>query len=97
MATIIKRKSDNTITFCGQSADFDAGYLIFIGTDGIRTHVMDITADTHEIINDVTLPKKWFANCITYIDGTYTILTDVVDGINEALQADNLPTIEVEI
>lgn len=97
MATIIKRKSDNTITYCGQSADFDAGYLIFIGTDGIRTHVMDITADTHEIINDVTLPNKWFANCITYVDGTYTILTDVVDGINEALQADNLPTIEVEI
>ena len=97
MATIIRRKSDNTITYCGQSADFDAGYLIFIGTDGIRTHVMDITADTHEIINDVTLPKKWFANCITYVDGTYTILTDVVDGINEALQADNLPTIEVEL
>ena len=97
MATIIKRKSDNTITFCGQSADFDAGYLIFIGTDGIRTHVMDITADTHEIINDVTLPKKYFKDCITYIDGTYAILTDVVDGINEVFEADNQPLIEVEI
>ena len=97
MATIIRRKSDNVVTHYAQSADFDSGYLIFIGTDGIRTHVMDITADTHEIINDVTLPKKYYANCITYIDGTYTILTDVVDGINEVLQADNLPLIEVEI
>jgi len=97
MATIVRKKLDNTITYFAQSGDFDAGYLIFIGTDGIRTHVMDITADTHEIINDVTLPKKYYANCITYIDGTYTILTDVVDGINEVLQADNLPLIEVEI
>ena len=97
MATIVRKKSDNTITYCAQSADFDAGYLIFIGTDGIRTHVPDTTPDTHEIINDVTLPKKWFANCITYVDGTYKILTDVVDGINEVLKADNLPLIEVEI
>ena len=97
MATIVKRKSDNTITYFAQSGDFDAGYLIFIGTDGIRTHVLDTTADTHEIINDVTLPKKYFADCITYIDGTYTILTDVVDGINEVFEADNQPLIEVEI
>ena len=97
MATIIRRKSNNTITFCGQSADFDAGYLIFIGTDGIRTHVMDITADTHEIINDVTLPKKYFADCITYIDGTYTILTDVVDTINEKYAEAGIPDIEIEI
>ena len=97
MATIIKRKSDNTITFFAQSADFDAGYLIFIGTDGIRTHVMDTTADTHEIINDVTLPKKYFKGCMTYIDGTFTILTDVVDAINEVFEADNQPLIEVEL
>ena len=97
MATIVKRKSDNTITYFAQSGDFDAGYLIFIGTDGIRTHVLDTTADTHEIINDVTLPKKYFADCITYIDGTYAILTDVVDGINEVFEADNQPLIEVEI
>ena len=97
MATIVRRKSDNTITYFAQSADFDAGYLIFIGTDGIRTHVMDTTADTHEIINDVTLPKKYYADCITYIDGTYTILTDVVDAMNETLTSNNRPEIEVEI
>ena len=97
MATIIRRKSDNTITFFAQSADFDAGYLIFIGTDGIRTHVMDTTSDTHEIINDVTLPKKYFKGCMTYIDGTFTILTDVVDAINEVFEADNQPLIEVEL
>jgi|TARA_B100000424_G_scaffold245337_1_gene216256 hypothetical protein len=97
MATIVRRKSDNTITYFAQSADFDAGYLIFIGTDGVRTHVMDTTADTHEIINDVTLPKKYYADCITYIDGTYTILTDVVDTLNEKYAEVGAQTIEVEI
>jgi hypothetical protein len=97
MATIIRRKSDNTITFFAQSADFDAGYLIFIGTDGIRTHVMDTTSDTHEIINDVTLPKKYYADCITYIDGTYTILTDVVDTVNEKYAEAGAEAIEVEL
>ena len=97
MATIVRKKLDNTITYFAQSGDFDAGYLIFIGTDGIRTHVMDITADTHEIINDVTLPKKYYANCITYIDGTYTILTDVVDTVNEKYAEAGAEAIEVEL
>tara|TARA_R100001015_G_C4615438_1_gene171420 strand:- start:56 stop:349 length:294 start_codon:yes stop_codon:yes gene_type:complete len=97
MATIVRRKSDNTITYFAQSGDFDAGYLIFIGTDGIRTHVMDTTPDTHEIINDVTLPKKYFPDCITYIDGTYTILTDVVNTINEKYAEAGVAEIEVEI
>ena len=45
----------------------------------------------------VTLPKKYYADCITYIDGTYTILTDVVDTLNEKYAEVGAETIEVEI
>jgi hypothetical protein len=97
MATIIRRKSDNVVTHYAQSADFDSGYLIFTGADGIRTHSHGTTPDAYEIIDDVTHPAKPWAFCLTYIDGTYTILTDVVDAMNETLTSNNRPEIEVEI
>tara|TARA_A100000172_G_C3019808_1_gene102728 strand:- start:52 stop:345 length:294 start_codon:yes stop_codon:yes gene_type:complete len=97
MATIIRRKSDNVVTHYAQSADFDSGYLIFIDVDGARTHSIDVTSDAYEIINDVVHPAKPWSLCFSYIDGTYTILTDVVDDINRIRSENNYPELEVEI
>tara|TARA_X000001388_G_scaffold77327_1_gene77635 strand:+ start:2690 stop:2983 length:294 start_codon:yes stop_codon:yes gene_type:complete len=97
MAAIVVNKSNNVVLYFTLAADFSNDYLVFTDVTNITTHVPDTTPETHKIIDNVTLPKKWFANCFKYENGEYTILTDVVDAINEVFEADNQPLVEVEI
>jgi len=87
MATIIRRKSDNVVTNFAQSANFDAGHLTFIKIGGGEVIAPTKTAVTHEIIDDVTLPTKYFGNMLTYDDGTWVILTDAVAAENASRKA----------
>ena len=104
MATIVRRKSDNVVTHYAQSADFDAGYLTFVKVAGGEVISPATTATTHEIINSVTLPTKFWGNMLTYIDGDFAILTDALAtenanrrAIRDAQDTDAPPDIEVEI
>lgn len=87
MATIIRRKSDNVVTNFAQSANFDAGHLTFIKIDGGEVIAPNKTPDTHEIIDDVTLPTKYYGNMLTYDSGTWIILTDAVAEENASRKA----------
>ena len=53
-------------------------HLTFIKIGGGEVIAPTKTAVTHEIIDDVTLPTKYFGNMLTYDDGTWVILTDAV-------------------
>jgi len=97
MPTIIRRKADNVVTNFAESASFGTGVLVFTKIGGGEVVAPKKTSSTHEIIDDVTHPAKPWAFCLTYIDGTYTILTDVVDAMNETLTSNNRPELEVEI
>ena len=83
MAAIVIRKSDNVITHFALGANFSKGYLSFTDINNETIDSPSIKSDTHEIIDDVTLPKKWFGDCFKYEDGAYTILEDEVVRQNE--------------
>jgi len=87
MPTIIKRKSDNVVTNFAQSANFDDGHLTFIKIRGGEVIAPKKTSDTHEIIDNVTLPTKYHEGMLTYDDGTWTILTDELARVNANLKA----------
>ena len=82
MATIIRRKSDNVVTHYAQSANFDDGFLTFVNTNGQTTVSPSITSSTHEIVNDVTFPTKYWGDMLTYIDDEWAILTDALTNEN---------------
>ena len=87
MATIVKRKSDNVVTNFAQSANFDDGHLTFTKISGGEVVAPSKTSSTHEIIDDVTLPTKYHGGILTYVDGTWTILTDELARVNANLKA----------
>tara|TARA_R100001126_G_C4781193_1_gene127196 strand:- start:27 stop:341 length:315 start_codon:yes stop_codon:yes gene_type:complete len=104
MAAIVVRKSDNVVTHFTLAADFTNGYLLFTDVENQTTHSTSIKPDTHKIIDNVSLPKKWFGNCFKYEDGNYTILEDQLAIENEGRTVmaekygeDKFPQIEVEI
>ena len=87
MPTIIRRKSDNVVTNFAQSANFDDGHLTFTKIGGGDVIAPRKTSSTHEIIDDVTLPTKYHGGMLTYIDGTWAILTDKLAQHNANLKA----------
>jgi len=87
MPTIIRRKSDNVVTNFAQSANFDNGYLTFTKMAGGEVVAPKKTSSTHEIIDNVTLPTKYHEGMLTYDDGTWTILTDVLAEHNANLKS----------
>ena len=93
MATIVKRKADNVVTHFAQSANFDAGYLTFVKIGGGEVIAPSTTSATHEILDEVTLPTKYYGNMLTYTrhnifdDGIWTILTDELARVNANLKA----------
>jgi hypothetical protein len=111
MATIIIRKSDNMVTHFALEANFSKGYLSFTDVNNETVESPSVKPDAYEIVNDVTLPKKWFADCFKYEDGAYTILEDQVAMHNEGRKVmrdkfnaitagqgdEEFPDIEVEI
>jgi len=111
MAAIVIRKSDNVVTHFALEANFSKGYLSFKDINNETVDSPSIKSDTHEVIDDVTLPKKWFGDCFKYEDETFTILEDEVARQNEGRkvmrdkfnaivegQGDDIyPDIEVEI
>tara|TARA_R100001163_G_C4990776_1_gene143452 strand:- start:29 stop:322 length:294 start_codon:yes stop_codon:yes gene_type:complete len=97
MAAIVVNKSDNVVAYFTLAADFSNGYLVFTDVTNVTTHAADIKPETYKIIDNVTLPKKWYAYCLKYENGEYTILTDVVNTLNEKYAEVGAETIEVEI
>lgn len=104
MATIIRRKSDNVVTHYVQSANFDEGFLTFVNTGGQTTISPSTTSSTHEVVDDVTFPTKYWGDMLTYIDGEWAILTDAVANenasrkkIREQTGENSLEDIEIEL
>jgi hypothetical protein len=86
MPTIIRRKADNVVTNFAESASFGTGVLVFTKIGGGEVVAPKKTSSTHEIIDDVTLPTKYYEGMLTYDDGTWTILTDAVAQHNANLK-----------
>jgi len=100
MAKIIVKKSNNVVTVCldnDQELTLTSTECSYVKSSGIKTIAIDINSTTHTLIEDVTEPTKFHANCFTYIDGTWTILTDAVTNINKGRALYDVPELEVEL
>ena len=100
MAKIIVRNSDNKVqVLVPDSSDVTLTNTecSYVKSSGIKTIAIDINSTTHTLIEDVTEPTKFFANCFTYIDGTWAILNDEVTSINKGRELYDMPTLEVEL
>ena len=100
MAKIIVRNSDNKVqVLVSDSSDVTLTNTecSYVKSSGIKTTAIDINSSTHTLIEDVTEPTKFHANCFTYIDGTWAILNDAVTSINKGRALYDIPELEVEI
>jgi len=112
MASICRRKSDNVVNYVFSNLtdinnlNLNAENFTYTIVGGHEQGYVDqsINTSTHELIHDVTPPTKFWGNCFTYIDGNWSILTDVVTNMNNTRKAmrdkegtDYPADIEVEI
>ena len=100
MAKIIIRNSDNKVqVLVPNSSDvtLTETECTYIKSNGIKTTATDINSTTHTLIEDVTEPTKFHANCFTYIDGNWAIDSDYVDYINNFRTRNGEETLEVEL
>ena len=100
MAKIIVRNSDNKVqVLVPDSSDVTLTNTecSYVKSSGIKTTAIDINSTTHTLIEGVTEPTKFHANCFTYIDGTWAILNDAVTSINKGRALYDIPELEVEI
>jgi len=93
MATIFKRKSDNAVTYCFtnlvdiNNITFDSDKCAYTLNNGASSYIdPTCTTSTHDRVDDVTAPTKFWGNCFAY-DGSWSILTDAVDEINTARES----------
>tara|TARA_R100001129_G_scaffold176425_2_gene150401 strand:+ start:808 stop:1110 length:303 start_codon:yes stop_codon:yes gene_type:complete len=100
MAKIIVRNSDNKVqVLVPDSSDVTLTdtECTYVKSNGIKTNAIDINSSTHTLIEGVAEPTKFFANCFTYIDGTWAILTEAVENMNKGAKLYDVPEIEVQL
>lgn len=68
MTQIVIRKSDNLVVHSGDGLEFSP-YLV-----GLTFMDSSITADTHKIVDDVTLPQPWADGAYTYANGCFAAI-----------------------
>ncbi len=90
MASIIRRKSDNTVVYYFTNL-VDIGNInltsthanITINSGAKKLTVGDINTSTHEVINDVTAVHTWYGNVMKYDDTDgWSIDTAILNNIN---------------
>tara|TARA_A100001515_G_scaffold144524_1_gene148846 strand:+ start:24206 stop:24577 length:372 start_codon:yes stop_codon:yes gene_type:complete len=90
MASIIRRKSDNTVVYYFTNlVDIENINLtstqanITINNGAKKLTVGDINTSTHEVINDVTAVHTWYGNVMKYHDTDgWSIDTAILNNIN---------------
>jgi hypothetical protein len=90
MASIIRRKSDNTVVYYFTNL-VDIGNInltsthanITINSGAKKLTVGDINTSTHEVINDVTAVHTWYGNVMKYDDTDgWSINTTILNNVN---------------